>query len=108
MSTEIPEPIATVTEYAISCLPETDRDRKHFTLFVRKSTGDLWRVCDRWGDRYDMHGKYVPAIDTNDEDLRRTTLMPLDKALEIAKRVAPTLTCNGKTVSDVLAAGGAR
>ncbi|MEU6582835.1 hypothetical protein [Nocardia sp. NPDC046763] len=91
----MPEPIVTATMYAVSCLPIDHPDNPHYRVAVRRRSGGQWVVSDGF-DFYDPTG--APSAEP----------WPMERgdALELAKRIAPKLVVNGRTVTDVLARGG--
>lgn len=102
--TTIPEPIARVTEYTVSCLPQDHPGHNHFSLTVAERGPGSWAVL-RYGFCYDTTGNREyesTSTDRTDEFLARFRF-PLDDALALAKRIAPTLNVNGYTVADFLA-----
>lgn len=95
------------TAYAVSCLPPEHRDAYHFTIHVEWRNKDLW--CVKNGAYcYDRDGveEYESNPSSRTDEFKQRFRFPLDEALEIAKRVAPQMTVNGRSVQDVLAWGG--
>lgn len=90
-----PEPIVTATRYSVSCLPISHRDRGHFEIHVQRRRDGRWSVGDFF-DYFDPDGK------------RHEEAWPMseDDAFELAKRLAPQMAVNGRTVADVLARRG--
>ncbi|MBF6213735.1 hypothetical protein IU487_22215 [Nocardia puris] len=100
---EIPPARITIDRYTVSCLPEDHPELAHFTVDVEYRGRGRWAVA-RYKRCYDADGREdwepIPSERT-DEWLDRHR-HDLDAALDIARRVAPTLTVNGHTVADVL------
>lgn len=98
-----PEAHVRATEYTVSCLPASDVNAYLFTLTVEERSEGRWAVC-RNSSCYDREGRReherIPS-ERRAEWLARFRF-PLEEALEIAKRLAPTITVNGYTVSDAL------
>lgn len=97
------QPTVEVTRYQVSCLPSDHPDAIHFTLTVerRDINPDRWAVL-RSGFCYDTKGrkKYEMIPSSRTDAFKRRYRHTLEDALEIAKRVAPTLTVMGHTVED--------
>ena len=110
MSTSTPdptgsgEPVVRPVKYAVSCVPEGNVNVSSFTVWVEYRGRGLWSVTDG-AFCYDANGnaEYEPIPSERDDEWRAKYRFPLDAALALAKRVAPTLTVNGYTVADVLA-----
>ncbi|MFC4124896.1 hypothetical protein [Nocardia rhizosphaerae] len=90
-----PDPIVTVTAYAVSCLPEGHPARRHYRLDVRRQ-GDRW-VIEQGGEYLNLDGSW-----SADPWLFESA----ESALVVAQHHAPRLTVDGRTAADVL--GGAR
>jgi hypothetical protein len=104
----VPSPVARVTRYEVSCLPQTDPNADLFTLTVEERSPGRWAVL-RGRMCYDADGvREFESMTTGrtDEFIARFRF-DLDTALELAAKLAPTLTVNGHTVADALARAGA-
>lgn len=98
---EIPPADAHATEYVVSCLPREHRAHRHFSLRVQ-ALGDRWAVTDG-GEPLGLDGQPVsPMPSETREEWQARSRFDLDTALDLARRVAPTLVVNGRTVADVL------
>lgn len=103
---DIPEPTVEVTAYRVSCLPADHPEAYIFSLKVerRSSNPDRWAVTD--GVRcYTAKGTkgYESNPSSRTKNFLRWYRHSLEDALALAKRIAPTMTCNGFTIADVLA-----
>lgn len=100
------EPTVEVTRYQVSCLPADHPDAHHFSLSVeRRSTNpDSWCVTDG-AYCYDLNGnaEYEANPSSRTDKFKRSFRHSLDEALQLAKRIAPTMTINGLTPAKVLA-----
>jgi hypothetical protein len=100
----VPESIVTPTSYVVSCLPEAHPDRYVYTINVQYRGEGQYAVChglafaDADGTLSYEAGR--PSIDWLDAHR-----FGLDEALELARRLAATLTVDGRSVADVLAEG---
>lgn len=104
----MPEPMNLVaavraTTYTVSCLPEGHDDLYVWAVFV-EFTGRGWAVR-RMKRCYDIDGEWdwesIPSERT--EEWLARFRFDLDTALDIARRVAPTIRVNGRTARDILA-----
>ncbi len=87
------------TRYTISILPADHPHRYHHQIHVVQHviTGDKWTVehMGHWADR---DGNWEPGLYGGAD-----RFFPLDEALAIARRLAPTVSANGeRTALDVL------
>lgn len=103
--TTIPEPIIQPTRYVVSCLPEGHDDRIIYTLQVCYEGSGLFSV--RHGLRqYGADGEWAYVPDFGEDDAEAEWLKDRrfdhDTALKLARQLAPTLTCRGRTVADAL------
>lgn len=118
----VPEPTVRVVKYEISCLPETSVNRVHWTVTVEYRGDSQWAVCNfgsqhQWGRNDEKFsfgyswrdGTREPTTDEEWTEYQAGRALwlndhrfSLDEALEIAKRIAPEIRVNGKTVADVL------
>jgi len=90
-----PEPVVTVSQYTVSCLPSDHPEQHHFAVVVRSRGDGRWTVSDGF-DYFAPTGEYSAdpwPMSEND-------------ALELAKRIAPTMVVQGHTVAEALARGG--
>lgn len=116
----MPEPIVQVTEYAVSCLPESHPDAHCWTIRVEYRGEGRWAVTDRhrylsaagnWSHGYMWRdGSKEPV--TDEEYAECSAGMDawtaehrhdLDTALRLAREAAPLMTVNGWTVEAALA-----
>jgi hypothetical protein len=91
----------TVTEYTVTALPEGDwpDSPRHWSVFVRPTfVKDMWVVTDMFSTPYTKNAKRVS--DSLPRNFRSKHYMPLEQALEVAKKVAETMTINGMTAED--------
>ncbi|MBK1788806.1 hypothetical protein [Prauserella cavernicola] len=107
------------TAYVVSCLPEDDVNAHGFEVRVEYRGAGLWAVLSKgrflgrdgswsWGYVW-RDGTQEPNTDaefaeySSGEDSWRTDhRFDLDTALRMAKKVAPTVWCNGYTLADAL------
>ena len=88
-----PEVIVSVTRYTVSVLPAGDINHKYFALHVELKR-DGWIVTDG-------HGFYGPA---GARELSQSTahhFADYDDALALARKLAPVLTVNGRSATEV-------
>lgn len=88
-----PEVLVSITRYAVSVLPAGDINRKYFTLFVELGR-DGWVVTDGHAF-YAEDGTWQPA-----QWLARQ-FADYDEALALAREIAPEMTVNGHTATEV-------
>lgn len=95
-----------VTRYAASCLPQDDVNADLFTLSIEERATGRWAVL-RGGFCYDAEGnrEYESIPSERADEFKARFRHSLEDALEIARKVAPTMTVNGHTVADALARG---
>jgi hypothetical protein len=87
-----PDPIVSITRYAVSVLPVDDINRKYFVLYVElKPHG--WIVTD--GHQY-----YGPNDGVELSQSTAHHFADYDDALAVARRLAPDLTVNGHTATE--------
>lgn len=68
-------------------------NRSHYVLWVEWRGGDNWCVKDMFRCyRADGTTEYEPQPSSREDDFIARTRFPLEEALEIAKRIAPTMT----------------
>ncbi|MEV0831458.1 MULTISPECIES: hypothetical protein [Streptosporangiaceae] len=100
---EIPAPQVRVTRYEVSCLPEDDINADPYTPAVEYRGRGLWAVMDGpFALNADGVKDYEPRPTSREDDWLAAHRFDLDAALALAKRTAPTMTCNGHTVADAL------
>jgi hypothetical protein len=104
----VPSPVARVTRYEVSCLPQADPNADLFTLTVEERSPGRWAVLQR-GFCFDLDGvrEYESIPSERAAEFRARFRFDLDTALELAAKIAPTITVNGHTVADALARAGA-
>ncbi|MFJ1461803.1 hypothetical protein [Nocardia sp. N2S4-5] len=92
------------TTYTVSCLPEDHDDLCVWSVFVEYAGRGRWAVR-RMKRCYDIDGEWdwesIPSERT--EEWLARFRFDLDTALDIARRVAPTIRVNGRTAQDILA-----
>lgn len=93
--------------YIVSCLPPTHRARRHYTITVeiRNPAEGLWAVCAN-GGMFDSDGQWdwdTPPLHCGYDAWIQRHRFPLDEALTLAQRLAPTLTANQYDVAHALA-----
>ncbi|RIH58225.1 hypothetical protein D3C59_33845 [Streptomyces sp. SHP22-7] len=101
-----PEPVVQATQYVVSCLPEGDINRRHYTLNVAYRGEDTWAVIDPphcLSNTGDWDYEHVPSERT--DEWIATHRFDLDTALRLAKEQARLIIVNGRTVTDALAGG---
>lgn len=87
----MPEIHRSVTRYQVSCLPETNRNARHFTLTVGYKGQGSWTV-EHLGTYLSDRGSWE----------MEPSLFDLETALRLAEEAAPKITVNGHTAADVL------
>lgn len=95
MSDTMTEVFVRPTRYEVTAWPgPTDAvNRSHYVLTVEWRGNDNWCVTDGFGCyRADGDREYEPQPSSRDDDFISRTRFPLDEALELAKRIAPTMT----------------
>jgi hypothetical protein len=99
----IPEPVARVTEYTVSCLPQDHELALHLSLLVVERSLGRWAVL-RNGFCYNAAGEkeYERSGTDRTPEFLEKFRHSRKAALALAKRIAPTLTVNGVTVNDAL------
>lgn len=92
--------------YEVCALPEHYRAWRHFMIRVEYRGCGKWAVC-RGGACYDRDGQqeHEGLPTSRPEDYLARFRFPRQEALEIAARIAPTVTINGHTVDEALANG---
>lgn len=97
------------TEYVVNCLPEDDINAPAFEIKVAYRGRDLWAVL-RHGSCLSASGEWdwehIPS-EREDEWLAEHRF-PMERALELARAVAPDVVVNGHTVTEALADAVAR
>lgn len=68
-------------------------NRSHYVLLVEWRGNDNCCVTDGFGCyRADGNREYEPLPSSREDDFIKRTRFPLDEALELARRIAPTMT----------------
>ena len=96
--------------YEVTAYPFHDINRDLFTVRVERRGEDSWAVMRRsqcW-NRRTKQWDYEPLPSSRTEAFKRTHRFPLDQALDIARKVAPTLSVMGLTVQQAAAEAAAR
>jgi hypothetical protein len=116
----LPEPEVRVTRYEVSCLPADHEDASLFTLVVQLCSHGRWAVMCGSTLHHDADGKRShgvrwqderePVTDEEHASYHRAYEGWLDRfhfdeetALEVARRLAPSMRYRGYTVADALA-----
>ncbi|MER5559665.1 hypothetical protein ABT071_13770 [Streptomyces sp. NPDC002506] len=89
---DLPEVDVIVTRYEVSLLPLGDINRKFFVLYVERLRR-AWVVHDGHGG-YGLLGDWTSGIDSG------ANFADYDDALDLARRLAPGVTVNGRTAAD--------
>lgn len=91
------------TTYRVSCLPADHPEASHFTVCVEWRGRDLWAVT-RHGECLSRSGVWgyesLPSGRTNEWLAEHR--FPYPEAVRLAQEIAPLLTVNGFTITDVL------
>lgn len=92
-----------ITNYAVGCLPLDHEDFDLFSLEVAYRGRGRWAVV-RHRYCYDIDGKrdYESIPSERREAWLDRFRFDLDTAIDLAVRIAPTLTVNGMTAADAL------
>lgn len=100
---EAPEPVVHPTSYAVSCFPSEHPEAYNFTLHVAWRNKDRWCVTDG-AYCYDQDGnqEYESNPSSRTDEFKHRYRHSLEDALALAKRLAPGMTINGHTVTEVL------
>lgn len=88
------------TTYTVCAVPETVRDWDMFAISVEKTAPDRWAVRRRkrcLNSDAEWEWESIPSERT--DDFLARCRFDLDTALEMARRVAPTLRVNGITAA---------
>lgn len=97
MSTPL-TPTVQATRYTVSVLPVDDINHRYYALHVElirvgPTRRAVWVVHDKAGG-YDLDGHWTPGISSGAE------FRDVEDALAVARRLAPRLIVNGRTVLD--------
>lgn len=98
------EPSVEIVKYSVTAAePELigDINMLPYTLTVEQRGPNSWAII--WiGRDLDVNGKWdnAPLPSSRSDEWLSTHRFTLDRALAIAKAIAPTLTCNGSTIED--------
>jgi len=94
------------TRYEVCALPPHYKAWRLFTLAVEYRGEGLWAVLYQ-GRCIDADGnnEWEPSTSNRSDDFLARFRLPLDQALAIASKFAPTVETNGITVADALAHG---
>ncbi|WP_432053691.1 hypothetical protein [Streptomyces sp. bgisy022] len=100
---------ATVTQYAVTLLPETDINSPLYEITVDYRGHGQWAVtrhrqCMNHAGGWD----WEPIPSERDDDWLTTHRFDLDTALRLAKEAAPHVTVNGITATEALARSARR
>lgn len=99
------------TEFMVTALPVDHPANRHYAVWVQWIGAGQFMVCpfrnmqprECWdvvaGEWTYSNG----SEDMNQEEFMSRTRFPLERAMAIAREVAPGMTCNGFTVTDALA-----
>lgn len=106
-----PEAQAHPTEYTVSCLPLDHPDADSFTLYVRWTGGDRWKVTTMFKDALAADGEWdgEPLPSERTDEWLAAHRFDFDTALALAKEHAPRMTLRARgrvlTVDEILAQG---
>ncbi|MFE7462321.1 hypothetical protein ACWFMI_24965 [Nocardiopsis terrae] len=92
------------TTYRVSCLPTDHPGAHHFTVCVEWRGGDLWAIT-RHGLCLSSAGdwEYETRPSERTDEWLADHRFSYPEAMRRARKIAPTLTVMGRTVTDVLA-----
>lgn len=89
------------TCYEVTAYPFHDINRSLFVITVERRAENSWAVLLRGSQCWNRRTKawdYEPSPSSRTDAFKRTHRFRLDQALEIARKVAPTLSVMGLTV----------
>lgn len=92
-------------KYEVTAYPLRDELRRHFTITVEWRSPDRWAVCNRMGECWNRRTKtwdYESMPSSRTDAFKRTHRFPLDEAIEIAKKIAPTLGIMSWTMDQII------
>jgi hypothetical protein len=94
----------TVTRYQVCAVPEGIPGAYNWAITVEYRGGGLWAVLDG-AEVVDARGRahVEPRPSDRTDRWRRKHYLPEDRALALARRLAPTIVVSGYSVADVLA-----
>ena len=97
-------PAVMATQYTVCAYPREDIDRLAFEILVEYRGNGRWAV-ERNGACLNAEGQWgherIPS--EREAEWLATHRFDLPTAIRLAVKVAPTLTCNGATIAQVLA-----
>lgn len=99
--TDQPEVLVEPTRYEVSVLPHDDINRSSFTINVEARGHGTWAVA-RHNQCLNASGQWdwEPSPSNREDDWLATHRFDLDDALALARKLAPTVTVNGRTALD--------
>lgn len=101
----MPDPTSEVhiTKYLVSCLPLDDINTLTWSVNVEYAGNGRWAVR-RMKRCYDIDGvqDWEPIPSEREDEWLDRYRFDLDTALDVARRVAPTIVVNGLTPAQVL------
>lgn len=100
-----PEPQVMATEYVVSILPEDHIDRDVFEVKVAYRGPGSWAVITRGRSCLGADGEwdYEMNPSSRTDEWLATHRFDLETALDLARKAAPDVTCNGTTAREVRA-----
>ncbi|HCT81105.1 MAG TPA: hypothetical protein DGT23_31960 [Micromonosporaceae bacterium] len=97
------EPTVRVSQYTICGYPNPDSINTHlYEITVEERGLGRWAVCRMGRCCYDHNGieEYEPNPSGRDDEwLERFRFADVDEAIEVAKRVVPSIIINGRTAA---------
>lgn len=95
-----------VTRYEFSCLPESHEERRYFSIYAEYRGRGKWAVVrDGYCYDADMNYEYERSSSNRTDEFLEKFRHEFVDAIALAAKIAPTLTVNGYTVSEVLKDG---
>jgi hypothetical protein len=93
-----------VTKYLVSCLPLDSGNAAIWGVDVEYAGRGRWAVRQRGHSCYDIDGNtsWEPIPSEREDEWLDRHRFDLDTALELARKVAPTIVVNGLTPAQVL------
>jgi hypothetical protein len=99
-----PTPHVHITKYLVTCLPLDSIDSSTWSVDVEYAGFGRWAVRLRGHSCYDIDGNqsWEPIPSEREDAWLGRHRFDLDTALELARKVAPTIVVNGLTPAQVL------
>jgi hypothetical protein len=101
---QTPTAFVRVSRYEVSCLAPEHRSSPYFTIAVEDRGDDRWAVL-HWTRCLSSTGSWdrEPPNSEREDDWLEAHRFDLHDALELAKREAPRITHQGRSVGEVMA-----